>query len=53
MVSVGQRGSELPAVEVGGLKKNSALRPGAGYHIELDPLENSKTKSEIFDFLRL
>ena len=30
-VSVGQRGAELSAVKVGGLKKNSAIWPGAGY----------------------
>ena len=30
-VSFGQRGAELPAVEVGDLKKNSAIRPGVGY----------------------
>ena len=29
-VSVGQRAAELPAIKVGGLKKNSASRPGAG-----------------------
>ena len=28
-VSVGQRGAELPAVKVGGLKKNSAALPGS------------------------
>ena len=30
-VSFGQRGAKLPAVKVGGLKKNLAIRPGAGY----------------------
>ena len=30
-VSVGQRAAELPAVKVGGVKKNSAILPGAGY----------------------
>ena len=29
-VSVGQRAADLRAVKVGGLKKNSAIRPGAG-----------------------
>ena len=29
-VSFGQRGAELPAVKVRGLKKNSAERPGVG-----------------------
>ena len=29
-VSLGQRAAELPAVKVGGLKKYSATRPGAG-----------------------
>ena len=29
-VSVGQGAAELPAIKVGGLKKNSANRPGAG-----------------------
>ena len=28
-VSIGQRAAELPAIEVGGLKKNSAAGPGA------------------------
>ena len=29
-VSVGQKAAELPAIKVGGLKKNSAERPVAG-----------------------
>ena len=29
-VSVGQMAAELPAIKVGGLKKNSAGRPGTG-----------------------
>ena len=29
-VSVGQMEAELPAIKVGGLKKNSAIRPRAG-----------------------
>ena len=30
-VSVGQGAADLRAVKVGGLKKNSAIQPGAGY----------------------
>ena len=30
-VSVGQKAADLRAVKVGGLKKNLAIRPGAGY----------------------
>ena len=30
-VSVGHGAADLRAVKVGGLKKNSAIRPGAGY----------------------
>ena len=30
-VSVGQGAADLRAVKVGGLKKNLAIRPGAGY----------------------
>ena len=29
-VSIGQRAAEIPAIIVGGLKKNSAARPGLG-----------------------
>ena len=42
-VSVGQMAAELPAIKVGGLKKNSAERPGAG-----DPGSNQAARQNFF-----
>ena len=40
-VSVCQRAAKLPAGKVGGLKKNSAMRPGAGESVSVQ--ESSST----------
>ena len=58
-VSVGQRAAKLHAVKVGGLKKNSAILPSAGYSgsRRTDPcwaaLQNFFSKLHLFQLVTL